>query len=352
MTMHPADRYVASIVGRATALVLLGLLLLSVAWRIVEEGHEIGWRVAVELEFLLLPATIHEYTQFIALCGAMLGLASLAQHNELIALRAGGHSALRIAVAALLPGLLLSAVAVALAFEAVPWSLRQAAQMGAGVQLATPQLWRTAAGDYLQIDELSADGSELSGFTLYQLNAGHRLQTLKRAGRGRWENGVWLLPGAHELSVAEDDDGAVQLQQRELDELRLTGLPTPDNLLSAALPPAQLPLFARWREAESLSRYGTHIGARHWLSCWRSLLIPLSTIGLVALIAAMLIGAGRNASIALRTGGGILIGVLFSYLQNLGGTASVALDFSPFAGVAVVPLLSLIASLWLLDRRV
>ncbi len=352
MIMSPADRYVAWVVGRLSLLVLLGLLLLSATWRLVEEGPQIGWLVALLLEFLLLPATFHEYTPLIALCGVMLGLAALAQHNELIALRASGYSPLRITAVALLPGLLLSAVAVALSFEAVPWSLRQDAATGGAAPVAKSQLWRTADGHYLHIGALSADARQLRGFTFYQIGADHRLQTLRQAERGHWTEDGWQLPGLREQQVVRAVDGEAQLRERMLSSSEETSLPAPHSLLVAALPPAQMPLLVRWREAQALNRRFSQGGARHWLSCWRSLLTPLTTVAWVVLVAGLLFGAQRQINLALRAGGGILIGILCGYVQTLTGTASVALGFSPLIGVVAVPSLCLAAGLWLLGRRV
>ena len=110
------DRYLFVTMARASALVILVLLAQSAFINFVDQLDEVGegsftTADAVFFTLMLWPSHAFEMFPIAVLLGTMLGLGALANHSELIALRAAGVSMWRFARTGLLTGLVFAVVA-------------------------------------------------------------------------------------------------------------------------------------------------------------------------------------------------------------------------------------------------
>ncbi|HJE62597.1 MAG TPA: LptF/LptG family permease, partial [Alcaligenes faecalis] len=96
--MRTARRYLASEIYRSSAVVLIALLGLFTFFALIEELDKVGSKFTLMnlfyIQALELPTRLYDLLPIGLLIGATLALASLAQRNELVILRASGVSGL------------------------------------------------------------------------------------------------------------------------------------------------------------------------------------------------------------------------------------------------------------------
>ena len=133
-----------------------------------------GYALSDALAFvsLSLPRYAYQLFPIATLIGALLGLGSLASGSELVAMRAAGVSIGRIVGAALLGGLLLAVLAVAVGEGLAPIAEQEGQRLRAQalsgeVTLATPHgFWARDGADFVNIREI-LPGADLRDISIF-----------------------------------------------------------------------------------------------------------------------------------------------------------------------------------------
>ena len=166
------DRYIALAAGRATLLVLVILLALIGFITLTSELQDVGQGSFETLDAFVLviahwPRNAFDVLPIAALLGGMMGLGALANHSELVALRAAGVGLRRLAYSMTLAGLVFAGAAAAIGEWVMPGAERFADAYS---------------------DELKRDRDSLSGLSGSWLRDGERVfnilqvETLERLG--------------------------------------------------------------------------------------------------------------------------------------------------------------------------
>ena len=120
--MRVLDRYIGRAVIGATLVVLLVLLTLIAFVELEKELGEVGRGSyglvqAFSYVFLVMPRFAYEIFPIATLLGSLVGLGAMANHAELIAMRAAGVSLSRIVWSVMQAGLLLMGLAITTRFS-------------------------------------------------------------------------------------------------------------------------------------------------------------------------------------------------------------------------------------------
>lgn len=345
--MSLLDRYLFRTV-LATSLVVLALLLvLDTFFSLLTELEDAGfgdYGLAEVARFLLLtlPGRIYETLPVALLVGGLLGMGALASHSELVVMRGAGRSILRLVLAALAAGLLLSAAGVLLGEYAAPALERLAKEQRIAARTRNTLLypgrgfWARDGNNIIGIGTV-IPGPVLVDIDIYRFNDRGELQATLHARRGHFEGGHWQLEDVRQRTI---DPQSVTTRSQAT--IPWESVLTPSTLEVLAADPSDLAMrelltYIDYLQANQLD---TH---RYELAFWTKALAPLANLSMLYIAMPFAFVRQRTPGVGQRLVIGILLGLLFFLLNRMLGNIVLLYGFPPIAGAAL-PMLLLYAA--------
>lgn len=319
--MKILDRYLARQVIANTLLVLLVLTAISSLITFVGEFNKVGqshYTLGAALRYTLLyvPAQASAMFPVAVLLGAMLGLGELASHNELMVLRTSGTSVVRIGLSAMLGGLILVVLCVALGEFVAPPAERnaedqrslllynQANVLGAG------GVWAKDGNLFVNVKKIGKLDTAQNIY-LFKFDGAYRLLSATQAGSAMFQDGHWVLRNLHETQLSAE--GAVT---------RDTASATWKTLLA----PSLLNLFVVDTDslsARGLYHYINYLKAnsintdRYVAAFWGKVAQPVAVLLMMLLALPFVFGPMRSSSTGQRLLVGMLVGIGFYVFNSI-----------------------------------
>jgi lipopolysaccharide export system permease protein len=334
------DRYIASHLVRAGAVVLVILLALFSFLNLAESLEDVGKGDfttvdALEITVLTLPMLVIDLLPVSALMGTLIGLGTMASHRELIALQAFGQSPLRLAAA------VLRITALGIVLVPLMQNLLVPTLEGRAVELRTrtlstvvgsehTALWTRKGDTFLYIGALLY-GHVPQDIEIFELGQDGRPSKIIQAERGDVLGGDnWLLHGVQETELVGD-----QIKRLDADNLRWQGFLTAEQMSAFVIPARALPIFDLFRYIELLEQneLSTH---RYWLVFWQQLTYPVGLLAMSLLGLPFVMGSVRTHSAGVRIAIGGGIGISFYLVERIIENLGVIFELSP-AAVAAGP---------------
>ncbi len=159
-------------------------------------------RVVVQYYIYRLPWIGYQVMPVAVLLAVLLSLGNLARHNELLAMKMGQLSPLRIVAPLLILSLLTSLAAFAMGESIVPRMNERALNLYRVKVKKVPAFQRTRENDiwyrakgnrFLNISLLAMASGTVWGFTLFELSPDFQLIRRVDAKEARWRDGRWWL---------------------------------------------------------------------------------------------------------------------------------------------------------------
>lgn len=341
------DRHIAIsfLAGAAPALlVLLGLFSFI---GLTEELEDVGRGSflasdAVVIVLMSLPVRIIELAPVSALMGTLIGLGTLANHQEIIALRAAGLSPWRLAAP-------LAAAAVALATAIllmqgllVPGIERETARLHAKASQGDA-IWLHGDQSFVRIASVS--GRTLSGVEIHELDGDYRLaRTLQAHHAEVLADGRWLLQDMHETRLGEGPPTESSAAGRYWESPF-----SRDQTETLVVPVEALSLGELRRLIGVLAANGLDIH-RYRVLFWQQFGTPIGLLGMAMLGLPLLLGPVRATPIAQRVALGAVAGMLFYLLEQLSGHGAIIYRLNPVIATMGPDLLLLLAALFMVSR--
>lgn len=312
-------------------------------------GYQIG--DAFTFVALTIPRRTVELMPVSMLLGSIVALGMLADHNELLAMQAGGVSVRRICAAVLSAGVLLMFLSLVLAeFVSPPMDqhariLRSKAIYGKGVMLSKKGFWIRSGENFVHVGR-SLDSFKAADVEVIELDDSGNLKRYIYARRADFSSGdEWRLSAITERVVT--DQG---IQSRQFEGL---SIPAPVNLEQIGileLPPGSLSLTDLAGYIAGLRQRGQNAD-RHALALWQKLTLPLVNGAMVLLSLTFIFGPTRSRSAGQRIFLGTIVGILFYLVNQICGHLGLIWNIHP----AVTTLAPVAGVLWIalsLLRRV
>ena len=282
---------------------------------------------------LTMPKRINEVIPVAALIGCLAGLGSLANHSELVVMRAAGVSLMRIGWSVMKPAIVLMLCSLFLSEYVAPTAEQMAQTMrkiarSADGQYSDDGLWHREGNDFMYFNAIEPNGV-LYGVSIFKFDDERRLQKTVYADRGLSQGSHWLLENV-ETSIYSEDRVTTSSSRTSQWE---TGLTTtllkvvvvkPDDLSISGLV-----TYIDYLEGQELE------SGEYRLALYKKLLQPAAIFALVLIGMSFVFGPLRTVSMGLRLFTGVVTGVTFMILQNLIGPASLVFGFSPFVAVSL-----------------
>jgi len=308
------------------------------------------WEV-VKFVLLSIPYTLYELFPMGALLGTILALNALAEHSELVVLRAAGFSLMQITSSVLRVGLLMVAVAFVVGEGISPTTETMAkngrtSAMQASVRQQTEYgLWMRDTTTYVNIGEILPDLS-LRKVRVFEFDQNARLRSLVYAKRGAFEENAWVLERVRQTVIR--DDGVADT--RKLRSANWETAVSPQIMQVFLVKPEQMSVW-------QLRRYIQHLRAndqdtsRYELAFWTKVSLPLSIGVMIALAIPFVFGSLRSGTAGRNLFIGIMIGLAFYAANKSLGYVVLAYGLTPIMG-ALLPLFGFMSLAAILYRRV
>lgn len=351
--MHRLDRYVMTNVAGAMFLVMVVVLSLDLVFGFIAELDDArnDYQAVQALQYmaLTLPRRIYDYLPLGAFMGCLIGLGAMASSSELTVIRAAGVSLKRILWSAMKPALVVVLLGLVIGEYLAPpaeqraQSMKTIARSGADNMAAASGVWHREGDTFIHLNAVEPDGA-LRGVSLFTFDGNHWLQTSTYAERADYQGGYWLLGNVRVTTLTEE---ATQLET--LETLRWdTGL-SPEVLSVLIVRPENLPMEGLFTYARYLDEQGLS-SASYWLAFWKKALMPLGTAVMVIVAISFVFGPLRSVTMGFRVFTGLIVGLLFKYMQDLLGPMSLVFGFNPVLAILLPIVINGMVGAYLLRR--
>lgn len=357
--MTALSKYIGTTVIRMTLLscvVLMGILSL---FTLMDEMTrlEYNYQLADALSFVAYtsPRRFYEMVPYGTLMGCLAGLGLLANNSELIVMRASGVSTFQISFSVMIPVCVLLLLNLYIGeylvpdMERIARNNKERALSDENKILPKSGFWYREGNTYMHFDWLNP-GGVLEGVSHYIFDADRELtRTLfaKRAvfhdiGKNR---SYWLLE-----DIRVTDLGKNETSTQDISSVEWKTNIRPDLLANEILvQPDNLSISELDRKINYLQKQGLST-SKYELGYWQKVFQPLSTIGLVFVAISFIFGPLRESTMGMRIVTGMVVGLLFKFIQDLMAPASLVFGFYPVLAV-IVPITACFIFGYFLFRR-
>ncbi len=313
------DRYVGKAVLSGTLMVLLVLVGLTTFFSFIGQMNDIGkgyfgLSEAVQYVLLTMPRRTYEIFSMAALLGSLMGLGGLANHSELVVMRAAGISLFRIIRAALQAGLVLvvfvsilgEVVAPPLELEAQ--NLRALSQTKKITFQGAQGFWARDGLSFISIKEI-LPGDRIKDITIFEFDENYQLRTQTYAKTATYVKDRWLLNDISKSEISDKRIITTGFRTAEWESLLSADLLSVVIVKPEILAVWDLIKFIDYQQDNGLE------SARYELAFWTKLALPLSSLVMVLLSIPFVFGPLRDTGASQRLFVGVLTGIAF-YLIN------------------------------------
>jgi len=349
------DKYIAKQVILTILVVAVALLGLDIFFNVVNELKVVGrgqYTLKTLFIYLLLSSPTRIYVMFpwAALIGSLISLGSLANHSELVVMRASSLSVLRITWAVIKAALILTVFAVFLGEVLAPASERLAQQkrtfaLSGGQTIETAYgLWVRQGQDFIHIQSVRANG-ELYGITRYQFDETRKLSNVTFANKAIRQGKSWRLEGIQATRFEPNKTVVVKQNEQLVSELL-----DPRILETAAVKhPEWLSLKALFHTIKHYAK--NELNAQNYeLAFYKKIFQPLVIILMVVLGVPFVFGPLRTANTGYRVLVGIFVAFLFHTLNGMLAPLALVYQVPPYIAVLLPIILFGSAGFWMLKK--
>ena len=355
-------RYVIRSALLAMTGAVVGLWLLQTIFAYLAELEDLSdaYTLKEALRYIVYrsPYFLSEFIPTGALLGAVVGLGLLANHSELIIMRAAGLSLYRIIGWVMLPAFVFVLISLGVNQFILPTANYQASAIKQGINqdklITINGYWSVANHDNTQdvvYINYADNAGKLGEVKRYQLIDGNLTTALKATG-GTYQpqasnDGLytWQLNQVSQVTISQS---GVKKSSVDNQLLELPIAPTDVHLLTRE--PDELSLTDLYAHGQLMAHQGSR-SIKHEVAFWQKLFSPFSVLSLVLVASSFVFGSLRSQGLGLRIVLALLTGLLFSYLTDLVGFVALATGLSPML-MAIVPIvLSTLAGMYLLNKK-
>lgn len=354
--MNILDKYISKQVLLSillTAFALLGIDLFFIMvneLRFVAKTH---YTIANTFSYIALTAPTRLYIIFpwSVLIGVLISLGSLANHSELVVMRAAGVSPQRL-IWTIIKGTFILVLAVIFIGEGIAPGVERIAEekrtvvLSKGQSINTPYgLWIRQGTEFIHVQSVGSN-QELHGITRYQFGSDNKLKEVNYAEKATPKGNTWLLEDIHGTRLSED-----KTETFEQKEQTVKNLLDPEILQTATVRhPERLSLPILYRIIEQ--REKNELNARTYaLAFWTKIFHPLVIWIMIFLAVPFVFGPLRSVSMGFRIVAGLLVSFTFYTVNGLLAPLAVVYRVPPVMAALTPILLFAMVAIWLLRRN-
>ena len=351
--MSILDRYIFKTIFFAILVVAIVLLGLDLVFAFVDQLEDVSgkYQVPQVISYVLMtaPGRFYNMISVSVLIGSLIGLGTLAGSSELVVMRAAGMSIGRIVYAVLKPififlvaGLVLGQYVVPIS-EQVAQSQRALHQGGGSFMRIKQGNWHREGNDFIHINAIEPNGI-MHGITRYHFNGQFEMISTSFARRAIYQGDHWFVEDK-KVTRFEKDRVVSEFEKASRWQSNLT----PKLLTMVVLQPEHLSMTELFQYSNYLRKQGLRYKS-YQLAFWQKAFQPLVTVVMVLMAVSFIFGPLRSVTVGLRVMVGLVIGLIFIYVQEFCGQVSLVFNFSPILAALLPVLIFFAVSIWMLRR--
>lgn len=354
--MKQLDLYLGKTVAYTMLLASLGLVGLFVVFTFLDQMEDVkrDYTILTVVQYVLysIPRMFYETVPYAALIGCLTGLGLLANGSELIVMRSSGVSTWQISWGVMKPALVFVLLGLLVGELVLPDFERTARVIreDAMEDDITPQggFWYREGNKYMHFNTVSHEG-RLGNINQYFLNEDKKLSRALWAESAVYhaeeDRGYWLLANV----IMTNLSAGMKTEQR-LDELKWNTTLTPDILNTEILvEPDRMSIRELSAKIDYMRSQGLNTG-KFEVGFWAKLFQPIASLSLVFIAISFVFGPLREATMGMRVVSGLIVSILFKFVQDLLSPASLVFGFPPLLA-SLVPILLCLGIGYLLLKR-
>ena len=355
--MKTLDRYIGISFLRSFVLIIIILVALFSFLELVYQLDDVGkgnYRIRDVLVFicLTLPRRMLDLMPISTLLGSIIALGLLADHDELLAMQAGGMSVRRICWSVLAAGTLTILLTGLLAEMVVPpldqlaRKRRALAISKTGITPTKEGFWARRGSTYIHVGKTHYSGIA-TDLDLFETDEKGRLKVFTHAREANIQpNDQWVLKDITRKTFSEQG-----IATEHLPQLILNSFLSLNQVDMLELPADSLSSVDLYRYIEIMRDSGQNAD-RYALALWRKLSVPLTTGAMVLLSLPFIFGSTRIMTAGKRIMIGSFVGIVFYFGDQLIVHLGLLLSLAP-AITAMTPVILICGiSLWQLRKIV
>lgn len=352
--MKLVERYLAKTILAAIGLITLLLVGLQFFILFVNQLGDLGkgdFHILNAITFVLLqlPYQIYLFFPVASLLGALVGLGVLANHSELVVMRAAGFSVGQITLSVIKASLIVLIFVTALGETGVPYLSRFGNQLkmqaiSGGQAITTRQgVWmRINKNDFVTIGLVLPENILLNVYQ-FHFKENQELAYARKIDKLIYKDNKWQAYMMHETKIEKDKTFVFEYPERLWD---LSINPIIFSLRSTQ--PDEMSLFAlaKFLKAE-VHEENTNV---YELVFWQRLFQPLTTIVMMILAIPFIFGPLRSSTMGSKLVLGTSVGFGFYLMNRFLGPISQVYQWPPILAALVPTLIFACLGLYLMRR--
>ena len=352
--MNLIDKYIFRTVTLTTLVALLVMLALDIFFNLLRELEHVGegsYSVFAVVQFLLLtlPRRIYETLPMALLVGGLLGMGSLASSSELVVMRGAGLSVLRLVIAALKAGLVLSLIGLVLGEFIAPESERVAQVLRADARekelsFGSGRGFWARDGNYFVNVQGVQPGLRLASIYIYEVDDSSNLKSVTVAQSAYYQKGHWILEGVSRSTI-EPDAVATDV----VADIAWESMINPDMLNVLASDPEDLSIRDLLTFIAYLKNNSLDAGI-YELTFWTKAVAPFTNLAMLFIGMPFVFGSQRKTGAGQRLLIGVLLGLGFYLINRLLGNMVLLYGIHPILGASLPTLMFFLAGGFALHR--
>ncbi len=295
-----------------------------------------------------MPGRILSLTAISALLGSIVALGTLANGDELLAMRACGFSVFRISRVVLSTGLVLMLGVLILAQFVVPqleqraWMNREVARSDLGTLLPEGGFWTRDKNRFINIRS-STYGEGLDDLSVYEFDEEGKPSRFITARNAEISpDGRWICRDIRQITFLDQ-----RIIDQKIPTLTLDIFLNSKQVDLLSVTPGMFSISALYQYIQILKQRGENADP-YILSLWQKVTLPLKVAAMIFFSLPFVFGPAREASSGRRVTLGAIFGISYYYFDQALGYTGLIIGLHP-AFTTLLPLMIIIMiALWLM----
>jgi lipopolysaccharide export system permease protein len=295
-----------------------------------------------------LPYQVYLFFPVACLLGALVGLGMLANHHELIVMRAAGVSMTRVTLAVFKLAIALILVVTVLGETWSPSLLVTAKNVKSQSLIDGPRkalardVWVRTGADFIKVGHVLNDAS-LEHVVQFRFDAAHQLRVLRQMDTLKLKDGVWHATGVRETTILNN-----KTIPSQCDAMIWDGALNPNLLGGSQASLSEMNLVDLHAYIHALHK--NHLSEpQAEFMYWQRVIQPITSLVMMGLAIPFVFGPLRSSTMGSKLLAGVSVGFGFHLINHFFGPLSQVLAWTPWFAAIMPTLLFGLLSLYLMQ---
>ena len=331
--MKLLDAYIAKAVLASIGLVTLMLTGLQIFILFVNQLDQLGkgsYGIVQSALFVMLqlPYEVYLFIPMASLLGSLIGLGMMANHRELVVMRAAGMSMWQMTLAVFKAAMIIMVLMTIIGETWVPKMVSMANDLkmqaiNGGQSLRTSRgIWLRYQNNFIMIGAVLPN-SVLQHVFQFHFDDAHHMESSREIKEIRFEQGSWVA-----YQVAETSFHKTHTRAQHYDKMKWEVAVDPSFLKISNNEPDEMSLYELYQFIH-IKKVSHQTALNYQLTFWQRVIQPLTTLVMMLLAIPFIFGPLRSSTMGSKLLVGATVGFGFHIINRFLGSVSQVYQWSP-----------------------